>query len=580
MPQRRLAIFRPRVGLDSRFSGGAPLTKVNGKIIHPTHTTKPSSAAVTGNPDPLHDPITAPPESSDEEAENTAQQSTVDDSQDSDAEYERRRTADIRRTSFNKTASSTETNPRSLRSKFRPASVDNGKSSVYRKDEPLSLAGSKRSAEEDQQKDVSQLKRELEASRKKKKPSFLKYGSQQNTRRRNPTSSASRDSPTSSASHDGAQPIPANNSFSRIKSISPLKVQSPRKSFKLERSVSDSDELEDIKPKFKNAPRHGSSPFSTPMKRRSRHISPIDQIADEKKPKGANPKAKGLRNSTRANQSLRGKSSKGGKIPADVMAEEASQRPVFKMPGLEDIDLFDDSGSLDATASPPEPQDTAWDYLEVDGNESPTTPRCPMCYQEVDRELLEKYSAHGKMSVKQQTAFCRSHKRQSAAKAGTEKGYPKINWDSLNSRFSSHRDFLQKILEGTQVSHYRQILKERVDSGKNRTLLTNYNNLTPGYYGPRGLQVMTQFIMRTLSDVIRRRAVEDKLISARSYTGYVQTVLVPELTVRLIMEDMSVTEEKARDVLEESVEIGELLHEEARDVVMINEQEEDTWLET
>ncbi|KAF2965162.1 hypothetical protein GQX73_g8431 [Xylaria multiplex] len=248
------------------------------------------------------------------------------------------------------------------------------------------------------------------------------------------------------------------------------------------------------------------------------------------------------------------------------------------MPGSDDLDPFDDDVSQDATATPVESQDTSWDHLEIDEVESPTTPRCPMCYQEVDRELLEKHSTHGKMSVKQQTAFCRLHKRQSAAKAGAEKGYPDIDWDSLDSRLTSHQDFLQNILEGSQASHYREVLKERVDSGKNRTLLTSHDNLTPGYYGPRGLQIMTQFIMRTLSDVIRRRAVEDKLISARSYTGYVQTVLIPELAVRLIMEDMSINEESAREVLKESVEIGELLHEEARDVVMINEQEEDSFL--
>ncbi|KAJ8122479.1 hypothetical protein ONZ43_g1338 [Nemania bipapillata] len=248
------------------------------------------------------------------------------------------------------------------------------------------------------------------------------------------------------------------------------------------------------------------------------------------------------------------------------------------MPESEDLDSFDDNGSLDATATPGESQES-WDHLEIEELHSTTTPRCPMCHQEVDGELFEKHSTNGKMSVKQQTAFCRLHKRLSAEAAGVEKGYPKIDWEALHSRCSAHQTFLQDILEGTQVSHYRQVLKEKVDSGKSRTLLTSHDNLTPGYYGPRGLQAMTGFIMNALSDVIRRRAVEDKLISARSYTGYVQNVLVPELTVRLIMEDMSVPEERARDVLEESVEIGELLHEEARDVVRIDETEDDSLLE-
>jgi hypothetical protein len=203
-----------------------------------------------------------------------------------------------------------------------------------------------------------------------------------------------------------------------------------------------------------------------------------------------------------------------------------------------------------------------------------------MCHQEVDRELLEKHLTRGKMSVKKQTAFCGLHKRQSAFKLGREKGYPKIDWEILASRCSAYHDFLQRILEGTEPSHYRQIMKDKVDSGKNRTLLTNSDNLTPGYYGPQGLRVMTDYIIDKLSPVIRKRAVEDRLISARTYTGYVHAVLVPELTVRLIMEDMSVTVERARDILEESIEVGELLHEEARDVVRNREDDDDELIET
>ncbi|KAI0450595.1 RTC4-like domain-containing protein [Xylaria acuta] len=398
----------------------------------------------------------------------------------------------------------------------------------------------------------------------------MKYGSQQKTKRQNVSQL------TSSASQDITQPNSAKKSFHRVKSISPIKSQSPRKSFKVERQSSDFDEPETSKPSFKNIPQHDSSPIPTPGKRRLRHMSPVDEFAENERLKSTNTKAKGSRGRTRVDLLSQQRGSKGRRHSPDPVADELSQRPVFKMPGLEDIDSFDDSGSLDVTATSGISQDTAWDHLEIEEIASTSAPTCPMCHQEVDYELLEKYSTDRKMSVKQQTAFCRLHKRQSAAKVGTEKGYPKIDWETMESRCSTHQDFLQSILEGTQASHYRKVLKERVDSGKNRTLLTNHDNLTPGYYGPRGLQVMTEYIMGTLSDVIRRRAVEDKLISVRTYTGYVQTVLVPELTVRLIMEDMLVTEERARDVLEESIEIGELLHEEARDIVKIDEKEEDT----
>ncbi|KAJ8123358.1 hypothetical protein O1611_g9610 [Lasiodiplodia mahajangana] len=584
MTERKSIVFaQRRVGLTKKFSGGAPLSQVGGRVINRKQggEVKTSSVAMTRHSDPSYDPITAPPESSDDEAENVAiKRPASADNDDSDEEYNKRRAADIHKTAFSKAISTTARNSQPPKPKIRPPRAMKRNVETSSIDDPSSLAGSKRAAEEDRPKGPSQLEKELEAPRqKKKKQTAMKYGQQQKTKKQyasQSTSSASKDDPTSS--QDSVQPTATKSSFHHVKDISPAKSQSPRKSFKIKRGISDDwDELEGSKPKFKNIPQHSSSPTSTPAKHRLRPMSPVgeDEDAEDQKPMSTKPMAKGLRD-----QPLRRKDPRGRKPSSKSTTEELSQRPVFIIPALEDMDSFDDDGSLGATATPEASQDTSWDPLEIEELESSTTPRCPMCHEAVDSELIEKYSTNGKMSVKQQTDFCRLHKRRSAEAAGMKKGYPKIDWESLRSRCTAHLKFLERILEGTQVSHYRQILKEKVDSGKNRTLLKSQDNLTPGYYGPRGLQVMTGLIMSTLSYVIRRRAVEDKLISARTYTGYVQTVLVPELTVRLIMEDMSVTEERAREVLEESVEIGELLHEEARDVVRIDEREDDSLLET
>ncbi|KAI1739285.1 RTC4-like domain-containing protein [Xylaria scruposa] len=577
MTERRVPILKRRIGLNSHYSGGPPLTQVNGKSIQPPKRkkVKASTYFMEGGSDPLYDPITAPPESSDDEAENAHMQTAAsNDGHDSDEDYNRHRAANIRATTFGNATSSTARDTRLSRSEIRP--FLGKKSHGSRIGDSSSLAGSKRSAEEDQPKAANQLERELDSplqKKKKKRQSMTKYGPQQKTRRSNASQS------TSSSTQDTSQPDSANKSFHRARSISPINSQSPRKSFKIKKrssDFSDLDEPETSKPSFKTLPQHDSSPFSAPGRRGLRHVNPVDELSEDDKLKSANVKPK----ASRVGLLSRRRSLKGRGRSPDPKVEELTPRPVFKVPGLEDLDSFDDNGSPDVTATPGMSQDTAWDYPEMEEITSTSAATCPMCHQEVECELLEKYSADGKMSVKQQTAFCRLHKRQSAAKAGTEKGYPEIDWETMDNRCSAHQDFLQDILEGTQASHYRKILKERVDSGKNRTLLTNHDNLTPGYYGPRGLQVMTEYIMGTLSDVIRRRAVEDKLISARTYTGYVQTVLVPELAVRLIMEDMSITEERARDVLEESIEIGELLHEEARDVVKIDEKEENSFLES
>ena len=74
-------------------------------------------------------------------------------------------------------------------------------------------------------------------------------------------------------------------------------------------------------------------------------------------------------------------------------------------------------------------------------------------------------------------------------------------------------------------------------------------------------------IMSRFAGKIRRLAAADKLISQGGVSRYVQAVLVPELAVLLVMDDMKVDEEKAREVLRDSVDIGNLLNEEEDEMI-------------
>ena len=50
-------------------------------------------------------------------------------------------------------------------------------------------------------------------------------------------------------------------------------------------------------------------------------------------------------------------------------------------------------------------------------------------------------------------------------------------------------------------------------------------------------------------------------------SGFVQAVLVPELAEQLIAEDMKVSTAKARELIAESAELGELLYPDVDDLV-------------
>jgi hypothetical protein len=68
------------------------------------------------------------------------------------------------------------------------------------------------------------------------------------------------------------------------------------------------------------------------------------------------------------------------------------------------------------------------------------------------------------------------------------------------------------------------------------------------------------FITKECSASLRSQIASDKLIAARDVSGYIHMVLAPELAMRLVMEDMKVDMDQARQIMAESTELGDLLH--------------------
>jgi hypothetical protein len=67
-------------------------------------------------------------------------------------------------------------------------------------------------------------------------------------------------------------------------------------------------------------------------------------------------------------------------------------------------------------------------------------------------------------------------------------------------------------------------------------------------------------IMSKLGSRVSNAAKRDPLISGSSVSAFIQHVLVLEVAVQLIMEDMKVSQTKARRIMEESRPIGEKLN--------------------
>jgi hypothetical protein len=258
-------------------------------------------------------------------------------------------------------------------------------------------------------------------------------------------------------------------------------------------------------------------------------------------------------------------------------ASPATQAPVFKAPAYD----FDSDDALEtarsileaenfrrplASASAIVPDDDDNDEFQTMTQRA----RCPMCGESVDPADLR---AFGRMNTRKQEKFCRSHRKTTALQTWDAEEYPTIDWDKLDSRITKHHSFIKKLINGAD-SHYRERLAETVNAGKNRSLLKSDYNPTPGYYGTRGLRAISENTMRKFTPLLKKRMVVDRLMAARGFTPYVEYVVVPEVAVRLIMEDMNCEVERAREIMSESLGVGELLSEEIKDVVRRTGSEE------
>ncbi|KAJ4394594.1 hypothetical protein N0V93_003813 [Gnomoniopsis smithogilvyi] len=313
------------------------------------------------------------------------------------------------------------------------------------------------------------------------------------------------------------------------------------------------------KPKFKNKyAAINLSPAATlkvsyPVRTEERESS---GFAEEQSSEGESDPPRALKGRNQKQKPIRRPGKKNSKKAIEFSPEPVSQRPQFKLP-----DAYNDYAPSAELVDLDVPIDD--EPVKTQRPLDPGMALCPMCDEQVDEKLLQEFSNGERMKLVRQVRFCRMHKRLSAQKTWEEKGYPVVDWASLQARIDGHHDFLESIIMGSR-SHFGDLLKDNIRTGQARTLLTTRDYLTPGYYGLRGMSVMTETVTDTFSKLLRKRAPVDTRISGRGYTGFVQSVLVPELAVKLIQEDLRVGVDKAREVMIESRAVGEILNDEKR----------------
>ncbi|EGE79054.1 hypothetical protein BDDG_01992 [Blastomyces dermatitidis ATCC 18188] len=264
------------------------------------------------------------------------------------------------------------------------------------------------------------------------------------------------------------------------------------------------------------------------------------------------------------------------KTPLSFPNEVTSSASLFT--GTSHFDDYDDDGDSSLSSLSSISSSISLHLAEAEKHELDcATPRqkaiiCPMCDQAVDPRFIDDLRSPKNLSYRKKAQFCRDHRIRAAEYEWANRGYPTINWENLHKRIEKHYVELDQILTMKKSSFYRNELESsRTGKKKGNLRLTvdedEADKFLPGYYGPWGAKKMMDAIISHFAGKFKHLAPTDHLIKAAGVSGFVQSVMVPELAVMLVKEDMGLDDAGARQVLTDSMEIGNLINKQPDDVI-------------
>ena len=243
----------------------------------------------------------------------------------------------------------------------------------------------------------------------------------------------------------------------------------------------------------------------------------------------------------------------------------------FEHPSIFDDGTLDEDKIGDSLRSPTSSHTSvdAADVVEIQLDENTTSVVCPVCRRKVERSILnDEYAKVPTLAIRKQQDFCHQHRLAEAQVVWRERNYPDIDWTELETTtIPKQIPHLKKVLQRKLASHYLQRLDEHVTAfAKNRKAIKLYlqegvfDVAKSGYYGPKGTAIMANTISQSLAKDFRS-CQGDAAIKAAGLGNYAAAVLVPELTMRLVMDDMNTrSQDKARQIMDESNHLGALVN--------------------
>ncbi|KZT33098.1 hypothetical protein SISSUDRAFT_1037280 [Sistotremastrum suecicum HHB10207 ss-3] len=219
-------------------------------------------------------------------------------------------------------------------------------------------------------------------------------------------------------------------------------------------------------------------------------------------------------------------------------------------------------------------------FSAVSLGESDLRPLCPFCdeilpetpSQEL-RALIETVSSTAdprpgnrngrKAPLMTYISICQRHRWESKdLPMAVARGWPQeIDFATLPDRVASFSDEISAIMENPWTSSFFVKCAELlISSAKSRakrlgSTMALTRMMQPGYYGGRGY-VIIRNIVRQCHTVDNAQLKEIAPLSADQFQ---ESVLMPEIAKRLIMQDMTVKDEAAAEILRQSIEYGSIM---------------------
>lgn len=221
-------------------------------------------------------------------------------------------------------------------------------------------------------------------------------------------------------------------------------------------------------------------------------------------------------------------------------------RTAFEMPEDIEIPIYLGGSSQHASSrlgsSPPE---------------SPRERRCPFCR----KKLPDSFTESPPKATRAHFGYCQRHETATTLAAGKSKGYPtSIDFTFLKSRVVKTLPEIRKIIERPVESEFMTKLRSKTSrrtAAAPMSMMNFFEDSQPGYYGTRGAEVISQTIMSGCGNDIRGSdARYEDVIYCGGVINFISSVLVPEVGVRLIMNDMDVTRDEAKQIMRDSVSFG------------------------